>query len=111
MAVADRKLSLSAVPLDMEDAVYSWQQGSLTGDRILGDLSLSSTMERVQSTPETPRGGVSDETLIEGRRRHRAKKEVRNLLDSSLLAAAFPNVSRVMKSTSVSTSAGDSDSD
>ena len=111
MAVTDRKLSLSAMSLDMEDAVYSWQQGSLTGDRILGDLSSSSTMERVQSTPETPRGGVSDETLIEGRRRHRAKKEVRNLLDSSLLAAAFPNVSRVMKSTSVSTSAGDSDSD
>ena len=43
-------------------------------------------------------------------RRSRGKKEVKNLLDAGLLAHAFPNVSRVMRTAKV-TQDGEEDSD
>jgi hypothetical protein len=45
----DKKTTLSAMPLDMEDAIDSWQAGNLPDDAILGDTSMSGREDRVET--------------------------------------------------------------
>jgi hypothetical protein len=106
MPAAERKATLAVMSLEMEDAFLNWQSGKLEGDVKFGDSSRSAKMKKTDKTRDS--SGAEDTNA----RRSRGKKDVKSLLDAGLLAAAFPNVSRVMRRTGTDVSTEkDSDSD
>ena len=106
MPAAERRATLAVMSLEMEDAFLNWQLGKLEGDVKFGDSSRSAKMKKADKTRDS--SGAEDPNA----RRSRGKKDVKSLLDAGLLAAAFPNVSRVMRRTGTDVSTEkDSDSD
>jgi len=70
MAAHDKKATLAGMPLEMEQAVYRWQNGELSGDVKLGDTSCTAKSSKAKSGSKPAEAN----TTVSERRRSRGKK-------------------------------------